>query len=162
KGGADKWNVKTDSLEAYLESVKPNRERLAKNLGVVDERIKPVAMEYIGDWTPSPVIAETERYKVYAVRWSVLPGVDGEGLLLEPTGKAKASVVAIPDADQTPEMLVGLAVGVPSESQFARRLAESGCRVIVPVLIDRKDTWSGNPRLNRQTNLSHREFIWRM
>jgi dienelactone hydrolase len=92
----------------------------------------------------------------------VLDGVDGEGLLLEPKGKAKASIVALPDADWTPEMLVGLAPGVPAESQFARRLAESGCRVVVPVLIDRKDTWSGNPRLGRLTNQPHREFIYRM
>ena len=124
KGGADSWHVKTDSLAAYLESVKPNRERLAKILGVVDERIKPVTMEFIGAGSPIASVAETKQYKVYAVRWPVLPRVDGEGLLLEPTEKAKASVVAIPDADQTPEMLVGLAPGIPVESQFPARLAE--------------------------------------
>ena len=53
--------------------------------------------------------------------------------------------MAIPDADWTPEMLVGLAPGVTEESQFARRLAENGCRVLVPVLIDRNDTFSGMP-----------------
>ncbi|HLW64345.1 MAG TPA: hypothetical protein VKS79_03430 [Gemmataceae bacterium] len=162
KGGDEYWKVNTSSRQAYLDSVKPNRDRLAKILGVVDERIKPVKMDYIGEGTPSALVAETKTYKVYAVRWSVLPGIDGEGLLLEPTGEAKASVVAIPDADQTPEMLVGLSPGLPVESQFPRQLAVIGCRVIVPVLIDRKDTWSGNPKLNRQTNLSHREFIWRM
>ena len=47
-----------------------------------------------------------------------------------------ADVIAIPDADQTPEMFAGLVPGVPPESQFARRLAESGCRVLVPVLIE--------------------------
>ena len=162
KGGADKWHVKTDSLKSYLESVKPNRERLAKILGVVDKRISPVRMEYIGEGQPSALVAETKAYKVYAVRWSVLPGVDGEGLLLEPTGMANASVVAIPDADQTPEQIVGLAPGVAAESQFARRLAENGCRVIVPVLIDRKPTtWEGTVG-KRVTNIPHREFIWRM
>ena len=59
-------------------------------------------------------------------------------------------------------MLVGLAPGVPKEGQFARRLAENGCRVLVPVLIDRKDDWSGNPKLGRMTNQPHREFIYRM
>jgi cephalosporin-C deacetylase-like acetyl esterase len=29
-------------------------------------------------------------------------------------------------------------------------------------LIDRKDTWSGNPKLGRMTNQPHREFIYRM
>ena len=66
-------------------------------------------------WSTSPrteqpaLIAETDLYKVYTVRWPVLPGVDGEGLLLQPTGKIKACVVAIPDADWSPEVIVGLA-----------------------------------------------------
>src|SRR5262249_6606705 len=59
KGGADKWQVDTTDLKSYLESVKPNRERLAKILGVVDERIKPATMEYIGEGTPSALVAET-------------------------------------------------------------------------------------------------------
>jgi dienelactone hydrolase len=33
--------------------------------------------------------------------------------------------------------------------------------VLVPTLIDRQDTWSGNPRL-RMTNEPHREFVYRM
>ena len=51
----------------------------------------------------------------------------GAGLLLVPTGRQPvADVVAIPDCANTPEQLVGLTPGVPAESQFARRLAESG------------------------------------
>ena len=69
--------------------------------------------------------------------------------------------MAIPDADQTPEMLVGLAPGLAPERQFARRLAENGCEVLVPVLIDRQDTWSGNARIKRFTNQPHREWIYR-
>ncbi|SRR5579875_551794 len=157
------WRPDFSSAEAYTKSVQPNRERLKKLLGVVDERVSPVVMKYIGADTPSPLVAETDLYKVYTVRWPVLPSVDGEGLLLEPKGKiAVAQVVALPDADWTPEMLVGLTPGVPKESQYARRLAENGCRVLVPVLIDRKDTWSGNPKLDRMTNQPHREFIYRM
>src|SRR5437762_4706927 len=91
------------------------------------------------------LVAETKRYKVYAVRWSVLPGVNGEGLLLEPSEKPKACAIAIPDADWTPEQLVGVAAGVPKEAQFARTLAESGYRVIVPTLINRADDFSGVP-----------------
>ncbi len=58
-------------------------------------------------------------------------------------------------------MLVGLQPGVDASAQFARRLAESGCLVIVPTLIDRKDTWSGISGI-RMTNLPHREWIYRM
>jgi hypothetical protein len=96
------------------------------------------------------LLAENAKYRVYAVRWTVLEGVDGEGLLFEPRGAVLAQVVALPDADQTPEA-----------APFAVRLAESGCRVLAPVLIDRKDTWSGNPKI-KSTNQPHREWIYRM
>jgi dienelactone hydrolase len=155
------WKPDFSSPEAYAKSIQPNRERLKKILGLVDRRLPP-AMELVATTDQPALVAETERYRVYAVRWPVLPGVDGEGLLLEPTGKAFANVVAIPDADWTPEMIVGLAPGVSTESQFARRLAEKGCRVVVPTLIDRKDDFSGNAKLNKWTNQSHREFVYRM
>jgi dienelactone hydrolase len=117
--------------------------------------------------TPAQV-SQGSGYKVYAVRWRVFDrvvadfdGLDAEGLLLQPDGKAVARVVAIPDADWTPEMLVGLASGVPPEAQFARRLAENGCQVMVPVLINRADTFSGIPGIS-MTNEPHREWIYRM
>ena len=83
---------------------------------------------------------------MHAVRWSVLDGVDAEGLLLKPIRPALINVVAIPDADQTPEALA---------SGIGRRMAENGCQVLIPTIIDRKDTWSGNPRF-RMTNQPHR------
>src|SRR5262249_11848257 len=57
---------------------------------------------------------------------------------------------------QTPEQLVGLVPGVPTGSQAARRLAEGGCRVIVPTLIDRTVA----PR-NGRAKLTNREFLYR-
>jgi len=50
--------------------------------------------------------------------------------------------------------------GVAPESQFARRLAESGCRVVIPTLIDRTDTWSLPPS-GQRTNQTHREYVYR-
>ncbi len=156
------WKPDYSSVEAYNKSVQPNRERLRKILGVVDERIKPVEIEYLGKGSTGPIaVAKGENYSVFAVRWPVFEGVDGEGLLLQPDKEAKARVIAIPDADWTPEMLVGMAKGIAEESQFARRLAANGCQVIVPVLIDRADIWSGNPKI-RMTNQPHREFLYRM
>jgi dienelactone hydrolase len=156
------WKVDLSSVDAYLKSVAPKRERLKKLVGAIDERVPFTDLEYVaGPKTPA-LVAETDDYKVYTVRWPVLPGVDGEGLLLEPKGKIVGYVVTLPDADWTPEMLVGLAPGVSKDHQFARRFAENGCRVLVPVLIDRKDSWSGNPKLEKWTNQPHREFIYRM
>src|SRR5262249_31392674 len=152
------WKPDFSSPEAYQKSIKPNRDRLKKMLGVVDSRVPFTELEYVSSTKHPALVAETKDYKVFAVRWPVLPGVEGEGLLREPKVKVGACFVAIPDADWTPEMLVGLAPGVPKESQYARWLAEMGFRVLVPVVIDRKDTWSGNPELKRQTNQPHREF----
>jgi hypothetical protein len=156
------WKPDYSSPEAYARSVEPNRQRLKKILGMVDEREKFDDVEYVGGPKTPSLVAETDRYTVHAIRWPVFEGVDGEGLLLEPKGKPVAQVVAIGDADWTPEMLVGLAPGVPKESQFARRLAENGCRVVVPVLIDRKDDFSGSAKFNKWTNQPHREFVYRM
>ena len=106
-------------------------------------------------WAEGPAIV------IHAVRWPVFDGVFAEGLLLQPDQPPVARIVAIPDADWSPEMLAGLQPGIDGRAQFARRLAESGCLVLVPTLIDRKATWSGIPGI-RMTNLPHREWIYRM
>ncbi len=156
------WHRDFSSRGAYEQSVALNRERFGKIIGLRDERVSFDAPEVEAFVGGSSVVAAGEGYKVYAVRWPVLPGVDAEGLLLDPNGPPVARVVALPDADWSPEMLAGLASGVPAESQFARRLAENGCLVLVPTLIDRQDTWSGNPDISIFTNETHREFIYRM
>jgi dienelactone hydrolase len=155
------WNLNLSSDAEYEKSVQPNRERLAHVLGVVDKRVPIKALELAGTTETKSLVGEGDGYKVFAVRWPVLEGIDAEGLFLEPREKPKACVIAIPDADWTPEMLVGLVPGIPDEAQFARRLAENGCQVLVPTLIDRNDTWSGNPKY-RMTNQPHREYIYRM
>ena len=102
-----------------------------------------------------------------ASRWQVFEEVEGEGLLLEPMHNVPviAQVVALPDADWTPEMIAGVTDDLPANAQFARRLAKAGCRVVVPLLINRADTYSGNSTLGAMTNQPHREFIlseWRI
>ncbi|MEY4941297.1 MAG: hypothetical protein RIQ93_3032, partial [Verrucomicrobiota bacterium] len=157
---ATHWNRDFSSRAAYEKSIEPNRERLRKIIGVVDSRIKFSAPELVAAVDRPTLIGETDTYTVRAVRWPVLEGVWAEGLLLDPKGKTLARIVAIPDADQTPEMLVGLAPGLPPESRFAARLASAGCQVIVPVLINRSDEFSGNPAI-LMTNQTHREWIHR-
>ncbi|HEX3315024.1 MAG TPA: hypothetical protein VHR72_09045, partial [Gemmataceae bacterium] len=154
------WKVDASSPEAYEASLKPRREKLAHILGVIDRRLPP-RLEYVATPEQPALVVETKRFKVYNVRWAVLPGMQAEGLLLEPSQKPKACVVAVPDADQSPEMLVGLVDGVPKSSQIGRRLANAGARVLIPTLIDRKDTYSGERALNRWTNQTHREFVYR-
>src|SRR5258708_25131193 len=94
------WKRDPSSREAYEKSTAPNRDHFRTIVGVVDPRV-PVTMERFGDDDPV-LVAETAAFRVFQVRWPVLEGVHGEGLLLEPKGKVIGNVVALPDADQTP------------------------------------------------------------
>src|SRR5262245_4475376 len=154
------WNRDTASPEAYAQSIAPNREHLRTILGVVDPRVEAKAIEHVATNFQSALVARGPHYNVLAVRWPVLDGVTADGLLLQPEGAPVARIVALPDADWTPEMFAGLAGGVAEDSQLARHLVERGCQVLVPTLISRDDTLSGNPDV-RYTNQPHREFIYR-
>jgi dienelactone hydrolase len=165
---AQLWQRDYRSREDYERSVAPNRERFRQIIGAVDKRVAVRAPELVETVSAPGLVAESPSYKVYPVRWAVCEpvvpdfgGFSAEGLLLEPRGEAVARVVAIPDAAWLPEIVVGLAPGVPAAAQFARRLAENGCQVLVPLLINREDTFSGIPGIG-MTNQPHREWIYRM
>ena len=152
-GRAAHWKRDMSSAAAYDKSIKPNRERLAHILGVRDKRVAFDGLELIGTTVRPSLVGRAKAYEIHAVRWPAFGDVEGEGLLLTPTsGKPIADVVAIPDAGQTPEQIAGLVEGVAPESQYARRLAESGCRVVVPVIINRRE---------RMSKLTNREFLYR-
>jgi dienelactone hydrolase len=149
------WKRDTSSPQAYLKSIKANRDRLAFILGVRDARVPFDGPELLATTARPALVGKASSFKVFAVRWPAFGDVHGEGLLLVPNGKIRANVVAIPDADQTPEQLAGLEQGVAAGSQYARRLAESGCRVIVPLLIDR------TMERRRSAILTNREYLYR-
>ena len=163
---AERFKVDTSSPEAYEASLKPHREKLAKCLGIRDARMEFAAPEIIVPVGGDPVIAQSEKFTVQAIRWPVLSdpspqgaglaSLFGEGLLLTPKGDVVANVIVLPDADQTPEQMCGLAEGIAEESQVARHLAESGCRVVVPTLISRHR----EKRLGR-ADLTNREYLHR-
>jgi dienelactone hydrolase len=159
------WKRDFSSRSAYEKSVEPNRKRFAQKIGVVDTRLPP-AMERFGDDPSVGLVSEAEAYQVYQVRWPVLENalglgrVHGEGLLLQPGRSPVACVVALPDADHTPEQLVGLSPGLDEEAQFARRLAEAGCLVVIPTLVDRSAEWSGHTEFS-MTGQTGREWIYR-
>jgi dienelactone hydrolase len=158
EGRAKYWKRDTSSAEGYDASIEPNRKRLAHILGVRDARVPFDAPELVDTTDRPALVGRDDAFEAFAVRWPSVGDVHGEGLLLVPTGRPKvADVVAIPDADQTPEQVSGLAAGVAAESQFARRLAESGCRVLVPALIDRGTA----PLGEAPAKLTHREFLYR-
>ena len=153
-GRAQFWHRDLSSPQAYERSLATNRQRLTRILGLRDPRVNQVEMELIETPARQGPLARGQGYEVFAVRWAAFGDVHGEGLLLSPVGRAPlANIVALPDADQSPEQLAGLSDGVAPESQFARRLAESGCRVVIPTLISR--------RTDHNPALSDREFAYR-
>jgi dienelactone hydrolase len=155
------WKRDFTSANAYQASLAPNRERLAHILGVRDTRVGFDALELLATTAAAAVVGQNEHFQTLAVRWPVVGEMTAEGLLLRPTldRDFAADIVAIPDADLTPEQLIGLAPGVPAAAQYARRLAESGCRVLVPMIVSRargEFTWRGH-----RPDLTNREFLYR-
>lgn len=148
---AQYWKRDFSSPEAYNKSIEPNRKRLARILGLRDELPDDKRFERRGP------IAKGPGYDIHIVRWTAFADVQVEGLLVTPIdAKPVANVIAIPDADQTPEQVTGLVEGIKPEEQFARLLAEAGARVIVPTLISR----DVRPR-NGRAKLTNREYIYR-
>ncbi|MBI1928174.1 hypothetical protein HYR99_28500, partial [Candidatus Poribacteria bacterium] len=98
------WKRDFSSTKSYTRSIEPNRKRLALMLGVRDGRVPFDAPELVGTTQQPALVGRGDGYEVYAARWPAFGDVHGEGLLLVPTtGNPIADVVAIPDADQTPE-----------------------------------------------------------
>jgi dienelactone hydrolase len=170
------WKYDRSSPAAWNASLKDNRDRLREIIGAVDQRAAP-ALERFGDDENPALVAETPRYRVWQVRWPVLDGMNAEGLLVEARsgetspklgtayspsggGPPKASLVVVPDAGQTPEQILGLAPGLPPERQFARLLAESGCELVIPTLVQRAPIQTDDAQL-RQSQQTWREWIYR-
>ncbi len=154
------WKMDAANVEAWPKIAAARRIELAHMIGAVDER-RAGALQIFADATVPLPAPGARGYTIDAVRWPVFDGVSGEGLLLRPAGVARAAVIVVPDADQTPEQSAGIQPGFAPELQFARRLAERGFLVVVPVLVDRRDEWSGSEKLKRFTNAPHREWIYR-
>ncbi len=150
------WKPNLSSPLPWERPSQSNRLRLAKMIGAKDEILRQQRTQVVMTHGEPERLATGSNVDVYEIRWSAFGEVEGRGLVLIPKdGQVRADVIALPDADISPEQLCGITPGVPTESQFARRLAESGCRVYVPLLIDR----TRNQR--RNAKLTNREFLYR-
>jgi dienelactone hydrolase len=141
------------------EVIQPNSQRLREIIGATDRRTSP-RMERFGDDVAPALVAETDGYRVYQVRWGVLDGLTAEGLLVEPTNITRSNAVFLPDCNQTPEQCLGLAPGLPAEQQAARMLAEYGYRLIIPVLVERSPLETTDAQIQR-SNQTAREWLYR-
>lgn len=164
-----KWNYNFNSVSAYEKSIEPNRNHFNTLIGL-SKNDNPfgdyntgwpysqpvISMKQIKDIGEPYLVAETDKYEVYKVRWPSLNKVYGEGLLIKPKQKIIANIITIPDADQTPEQLMGLSPGILPQAQIARQLAENGYQVLIPVIIDRTQLFKGATKQQ-----SYRERLYR-
>ena len=142
------WQSAADDRAKWDEFAKARREELRRQLGIVDART-PGLIEEI-TIASGPVEPAHANWSAHHVRWPVLPGVHGEGVLFVPSTPARGVIIDLPDADEIPE-----------HAPHAAELAAQGWLVLAPVLVDRRDNWSGVEAMKRFTNQPHREWIYR-
>ncbi len=158
------WRYDFSSPEAYAKSIASNRERFKKLTGVVDnERAARITLERFGDGQNPALVAEAEKLQVHQVRWPVLEGVFSEGLLVTPKQESDGYNIFVPDADQTPEQLVGLAEGDPNLRSKLHNAVGDGRTIIIPTLINREIYLGpdGNDARLKRSDQTHREWIYR-
>ena len=154
--------------------VTASRLALREKLGVVDERTAP-GLEFLSlnpvdfEGEPSSVtIAEGPGFRVHAVRWAVLPGFFAEGLYINPIAEGPGSptpplMVLMPDADETPEDILGMTAALPSHQQIGLRFALAGFRLLIPAPVNRERYGGpgGKDEALLKTDQTHREWIYR-
>lgn len=154
------WNRDFSTTAAYENSVASNRERLRTIIGAVDQRLPPM-MERYGDDTNPALIAETPKYRVSQVRWPVLEGLWGSGLLIEPVARSLGHVILIPDAAESPERhLFGDGQASKKSKRLVARLAENGFTILIPVTVSR-DKLVTDDELLKKSDQTYREWLYR-
>ncbi len=131
------------------------RASLARQLGVVDKRLPP-GVEVTGSPEDKGLLFESDDVQVMRVRWRVLEGFNAEGLYVAPKSEPRGWLMVVPDADTTPEAILGMQSG--SEAHGLLNCVQS---VLIPALVNRDTRFSGSDVLGIKTNVPHREWIYR-
>ena len=141
----------------YAEFLRQRRQELRKRLGLVDEPSgvsRPRFLSPIGD---TDQVASGPGWQARYITWPAFGDFHAQGILVEPTtDKIRGQVIALPDADETPEDWVGFPREGQVEPGLAARLAQQGFRVVLPALIHRDLS-----KRNGRANLTSREFVYR-
>lgn len=160
----DRWNALIPPGEspaepqraAVLNNLTELRSRLRHICGVRDNLAPSPILRVRAAVSEDPRVAFSPSVDIYEVSWSAFDDVTGEGLLLVPRQRPPlAHVVAVPDADQSPEEISGLNPETQPERAWAMRLAQAGCQVLVPTLVGRQI------RPLYRVKLTQREYLYR-
>ncbi|MBX2925447.1 MAG: hypothetical protein KF746_24835 [Chitinophagaceae bacterium] len=157
---AGRWQRDFSSVSAFDQSISGQRELLSRRLGIAGERVQP-AMQIATRYNLTSATIVEKGYTISAVQWRVSDHLSAEGILITPAKKIKARAIVIPDADTEPESMAGITREPFTGAASVLALAQSGVEILVPVLISRDHSYSGNPALQLQTRQPHREWIYR-
>lgn len=143
----------------YKQSVQGLRDELRMRIGMVDARPKCERFELAtripldGKTGIKSVVAQNDKFSIYAIRWHVLEGVEASALMVVPQGDIRFNTLLIPDAGQTPEQLCGL---TESSSVIALEIASRGGVVVVPDTIRRN-----REARNNRSKMTDQEYLYR-
>lgn len=119
----------------YLAATKPLRESLAYRIGIREPRSAEPQLRVEGPWPMSPNDRTDSGLRFSSVCWNVFEDVIVHGICITPpspkTPSAQAIVIAIPDAEQSPEQLCGQG---PDSSAYAIDLCEQAFKFLCPKL----------------------------
>lgn len=147
-----------EGIGRYLERIRPwflarrnpDPNELRRLIGAIDRRVEPVRLELVATAEESAVLGAGDSFEVLAVRWSVLDGLEAEGIYLRQIGQPRHLVVYLPETDREPEHN-------PEIFEFAA----AGADVLVPVLLSSAAPPPPAPG-GWAKQLSEREWILRM
>ncbi len=152
------WQNEVCPPEKRSKALAQLRGELRHILGVRDNLVPRPQLHVRVSVGNSGVVAASDRVDILEVRWPAFDDVWGEGILFQPrTQEPRAQVLIIPDVSPSPFGEPPAELGGLSQWEFetALRLAESGCRVLVPGIITREI------RPYYSVKLSQREFVYR-
>lgn len=121
-----------EGIGRYLERIRPfyaarrnpDPHELRRLIGAIDRRADPVRLEFVSTPDQPAVLASGDTFEVLSVRWSVLDGMDAEGLYLRQLAAARHLVIFLPETDRLPEDCLEIF-----------DFAAAGADVLVPLLL---------------------------
>ncbi len=123
------WQPNFSSRSGYASSVGEHRHHLRKMLGLVE--LSPQKAE-------ARVLAESGEVRIEEVKIALDGDFGVRALVFLPRGsERKAAVIAIPDADQSPEDFAGAADGMVTAG-WLRTLLGRGLAVAIPEMVERR------------------------
>lgn len=144
---AEQWKAASGDL----------RKELAALDGMRDQRMATPKLTI--ELAPSRAagLPGTNGWVAAPARWNIFEGVDAEGVWVAPSQVDPLfSAIVVPDADQMPEQMIGIASDANAPMPLASMLAQMGGEVLVPTPIGR----TREARRGRAT-MTDQEFLYR-